>query len=102
MQWWNTTIIIYTALIWQIALVVWLIMRYYIKNRPPMWVQTNMGEQGKQLVDQAPSIQSVGVVEVQAEKKIFVDSVDDMNVKMDEEKTGKVKTQKDKLRNLIK
>ena len=32
----------------------------------------------------------------------LIDKADDMKIKMDEEKTGKVITQKNKLRNLIK
>ena len=67
-----------------------------------MRTPTNMGEPVQQIAHQAPSIQSVGVVDVKTKKHIFVDSVDDMHVKVDEEKMGKVKTQKNKLRNLRK
>ena len=102
MQWWIATIIICTLMVWQIALAVWLIMRYHMKNQPPMRTPMNVEGSMQQIAQQAPSIQSVGVVDVHAEKKIFVDSVDEVSVKLDEEKTGKVKTQKNKLRGLIK
>ena len=42
----------------------------------------------------------LGVVDVDYKKNIFVSDVDTKSVKMDEEKKGKVKTNKDKLKKL--
>ena len=45
---------------------------------------------------------NLGAIDVKVKKNIFIDTPDEVDVKLDEVKKGKVKTQKDKLRSLRK
>ncbi len=64
-----------------------------------MWAKTEIEESAVQRTQ--PTL-IPKAVDVEVNKQIFIDKADDMKIKMDEEKTGKVITQKNKLRNLIK
>lgn len=95
-------LVLYSLVIWQIALAGWLILRYFIKNIPPMWIKRS--EEALVGDYEAVSLKkkSLGVVDVDVQKSIFIDSLDEIEVKVDEIKRGKVKTQKNKLRELKK
>jgi len=93
-------LILYSLVIWQIALAGWLILRYFIKNIPPMWIKRS-GESTLGNYETAPfKKKSLKAVDVDVRKDIFIGDPDEIKIKVDEIKRGKVKTQKDKLKKL--
>ena len=98
-------LVLYSLIIWQIILGLWLIIRWIVKNikfhRSP---SINVGELSNR-VDSSPIVElnknkDLGPIEVKVKKNIFIDEADDSDISNDEEVKGKVKTQKDKLKSL--
>ena len=96
---------IYSVLVWQSVLGVWIIARWYAKNvtRSPNIIQQTLptqivGGEEQLVTEKGP----VGVVDVDVKKQITITDADVSDIKSDEEIKGKVKTQKDKLRGLRK
>ena len=96
---------IYSVLLWQAIFGLWILARWVIKNVKwsPNIISNNTlptqivgGEE--QLVTKKGSI---GVVDVDVKKQITITDADVSDIKSDEEIKGKVKTQKEKLKKLI-
>tara|TARA_Y100000310_G_C20615810_1_gene780553 strand:- start:275 stop:613 length:339 start_codon:yes stop_codon:yes gene_type:complete len=93
-------LVIYSLIIWQITLSIFIVIKYWIKNRPIVRSAEKYFYGGD---DNSPRVQSggpIGVVDVGVEKKIFIDKVDSSSVKMDDVVKGKVSTKKDKLKKI--
>ena len=94
---------IYSVLIWQSVFGLWIITRWYTKNvnRSPNIIQQTLPTQivggEEQLVTKKGP---VGVVDVDVKKQITITDADVSDLSSDEEIKGKVKTQKDKLKQL--
>ena len=99
--------LIYSLILWQIVLGVYIILIWATKNfkfhRSPV---LNIGEsfkKGDSPVEETKVKKDLGAVEVDVKKSMIVDTKsDESSVKLDEKIKGKVKTQKDKLRSLRK
>jgi len=101
-----TYTVIATVIIAEIGFAIWLLLKWFRGNIKMNWSPVlHIGESSslrrsdgslietKEKVDRGP-------VEVNLDKKIFISEADNINVKSDEVKKGKVKTQKDKLKKL--
>ena len=101
--------IMYSLVIWQIVLGVYVILLWAKKNikfeftRSPV---LNIGESYQKSgspVEESRVKKDLGPIEVGVKKNLIVDTKsDESEVKLDEKIKGKVKTQKDKLRSLRK
>ena len=99
--------LLYSLLIWQTVLGVYIILIWASKNfkfhRSPV---LNIGEslqKGGSPIEETKVKKDLGAVEVDVKKSMIVDTKsDESSVKLDEKIKGKVKTQKDKLRSLRK
>ena len=97
--------LIYSALIWQVVLGCYILLIWVSKNfkfhKSP---NLNIGEVVKtSVIEETKVKKDMGPVEVDVNKSMIVDTKsDEVSVKLDEKIKGKVKTQKDKLRNLRK
>ena len=97
--------LLYSLLIWQIVLGVYIILIWASKNfkfhRSPV---LNIGEsfqKGGSPIEEKKVKKDLGPVEVDVKKNLIVDTKsDESEVKLDEKIKGKVKTQKDKLKKL--
>ncbi len=97
----------YSFLLWQTILGVWILLIWVSKNfkfhRSPV---LNIGEsfqRGGSPGEETKVKKDLGPIEVGVSKTMIVDTKsDESSVKLDEKIKGKVKTQKDKLRNLRK
>ena len=98
-------LLIYSVLLWQIVLGVWIILIWASKNfkfhRSPV---LNIGEsfqKGDSPIEETKVKKDLGPVEVDVKKSMIVDTKsDESSVKLDEKIKGKVKTQKNKLKKL--
>ena len=98
-------LLIYSVLLWQIILGVWIILIWASKNfkfhRSPV---LNIGESFQK--SDSPGEQTnvkkdLGPIEVDVKSNVIMDTKsDESSVKLDEKIKGKVKTQKDKLKKL--
>ena len=105
-----SNMVIATVIIGEIGFVTWLLLRWLRRNVNINWSPTvHIGESVRSRVDSsietfketAGARKDMGPVEVGVKKKIVLNrKADELSVKMDEVKRGKVKTQKDKLRKL--
>ena len=98
--------LIYSLIIWQVVLGVYIILIWASKNfkfhRSPV---LNIGESFKSgsPIEETKVKKDLGPVEVGVKKSMIVDTKsDESSVKLDEKIKGKVKTQKNKLRELRK
>ena len=99
-------LLIYSLIIWQVVLGVYIILIWASKNfkfhRSPV---LNIGEsfKGGSPIEETKVKKDLGPIEVDVKKSMIVDTKsDESSVKLDEKIKGKVKTQKDKLRSLRK
>ena len=100
-----TYTVIATVIIAEIGFATWLLLKWLRKNVNINWSPTiNIGESSSRRSVGSPietfEKKDMGPVEVDVKKNIILGSADELSVKMDEVKRGKVKTQKDKLRKL--
>ena len=99
-----TYTVISTVIIAEIGFVIWLLLKWLRKNIDINWSPVlNIGESARRRTDSLIETfekKDIGPVEVDIKKNIILGSADELSVKMDEVKKGKVKTQKDKLRKL--
>ena len=99
-----TYTVIATVIIAEIGFATWLLLKWLRKNVNINWSPTiNIGESARRRTDSLIETfekKDAGPVEVDIKKNIILGSADELSVKMDEVKKGKVKTQKDKLRKL--
>ena len=104
-----SNMVIATVIIAEIGFVIWLLLKWLRGNIKLNWSPTvNIGESARRRVDSPIETfkervkGDMGPVEVDVKKNIILGSADELSVKMDEVKKGKVKTQKDKLKKLRK
>jgi len=103
-----SNMVIATVIIAEIGFVIWLLLKWLRGNVNINWSPTvHIGESARRRVDSSIETfkerikRDMGPVEVGVKKKIVLNrKADELSVKMDEVKRGKVKTQKDKLRKL--
>ena len=99
-----TYTVIATVIIAEIGFATWLLLKWLRKNVNINWSPTfHIGESARRRSDSPIETfekKNMGPVEVDVKKNIILGSADELSVKMDEVKKGKVKTQKDKLRKL--
>jgi hypothetical protein len=103
-----TNMVIATVIIAEIGFVIWLLLKWLRGNVNINWSPTvHIGESARRRVDSSIETfkerikRDMGPVEVGVKKKIVLNrKADELSVKMDEIKKGKVKTQKDKLKKL--
>ena len=103
-----SNMVIATVIIAEIGFVIWLLLKWLRGNVKFNWSPTiNIGESARRRSDSSIETfkervkRDMGPVEVGVKKKIVLNrKADELSVKMDEVKKGKVKTQKDKLRKL--
>ena len=97
---------IYSVLVWQSVLGLWIIARWYTRNVKwsPNIISNNtlptqiVGGEEQLVTKKDP----VGAIDVDVKKQITITDADVSDIKSDEIIEGKVTTQKDKLRSLIK
>ncbi len=96
----------YSLVLWQLILGIWILLKWVSKNfkfhRSPV---LNIGESFKSDSpgEETKVKKDLGPIEVDVKKSMIVDTKsDESSVKLDEKIKGKVKTQKDKLRDLRK
>ena len=99
-----TYTVISTVVIAEISFVIWLLLKWLRGNMNINWSPVlHIGESARRRTDSLIETfekKDMGPVEVDIKKNIILGSADELSVKMDEVKKGKVKTQKDKLRKL--
>ena len=105
-----TNIVTITVITLEVGVVIWLLLRWLKKNLN--WSPVvNIGglSKGKtygnssiEMVEEKKVKKNLGPIEVDIKKQITIVDADISDLKSDEVKTGKVKTQKDKLRSLRK
>ena len=99
-------LILYSMILWQAGLILFLLMKYLIEKLPKTKIiHTQSGPSGtesKTTSQQQETIGTPGVIEVDVSKNIAVGKADSTSIKMDETVKGKVKTQKNKLKELRK
>ena len=97
----------YSLVLWQTVLGIWILLKWVSKNfkfhRSPV---LNIGESFQRSDspgEETKVKKDLGPIEVDVKSNMIVDTKsDEISVKLDEKIKGKVKTQKDKLRNLRK
>ena len=97
----------YSFILWQVVLGIWILLRWVSKNfkfhRSPV---LNIGESFQKNgspIEETKVKKDLGPIEVDVKSNVIMDTKsDESSVKLDEKIKGKVKTQKDKLRNLRK
>ena len=98
-------LVLYSFVIWQIYFAVRLLLEFVSKNfkfeSKVFTPQTQVIEKQVGSIEQV-SKKDLGAIDVKVNKNIFIDKVDKAEVKLDEVKKGKVKNQKNKLRELRK
>jgi hypothetical protein len=102
-----SNMVIATVIIAEVGFVIWLLLKWLRGNVNINWSPTvHIGESVRSRVDSSIETfkervkRDMGPVEVGVKKKIILGDADESNIKTDEVKRGKVKTQKDKLRKL--
>ena len=99
-----TYTVISTVIIAEIGFATWLLLKWLRKNVNINWSPAfHIGESARRRSDSSIETfeeKDMGPVEVGIKKNIILGDADELSVKMDEVKKGKVKTQKDKLRKL--
>jgi len=99
-------LILYSLILWQVGLILFLLMKYLVKRLPKTRIiQAQSGPSGiesKTTSHQQKTIGIPGVIDVNVSKNIAVGKADSTSIKMDETVKGKVRTQKDKLKELRK
>ena len=101
-----SNMVIATVIIAEIGFVIWLLLKWLRGNVNINWSpEFHVGESARRRVDSPIETfkervkRDMGPVEVGVKKKIVLNrKADELSVKMDEVKRGKVKTQKDKLK----
>ena len=97
------SLLIYSLLIWQVILGIWLLLKWVKKNikfhQSPV---LNIGEslQSGSPIGESKVKKDLGPIEVGIKKQITITEADVSDLSSDEEIKGKVKTKKEQLRRL--
>ena len=97
------SLLIYSLLIWQVILGIWLLLKWVKKNlkfhRSPI---LNIGEslQSGSPIGESKVKKDLGPIEVDIKKQINITDADVSDLSSDEEIKGKVNTKKEQLRRL--
>tara|TARA_Y100000593_G_scaffold93283_1_gene187633 strand:+ start:1625 stop:1978 length:354 start_codon:yes stop_codon:yes gene_type:complete len=100
-------LVLYSLILWQITLSIWLLLKWVSKNikfnfnSQPIVVSGGENNNSVETFTEKTK-KNMGVIDVEVKKEIFISDADKSDIKMDEVKKGKVKTQKEKLRKLRK
>ena len=107
--------LMYSLILWQVVLGVWIILIWASKNikfnktfsvmspTENKSIQPVINIDGSSIQDEiVKNKKDTSVVDVKVDKNIFIGKTDEQSVKVDEKIKGKVKTQKNKLRELRK
>jgi len=101
--------ITYTAIITIATVEIWLLLRWWNRNKKetPMNIKNyhsygNTNNNSQQSYDVDEKQKTIGVIDVEVKKDIFIDEPDSVDIKTDEVVKGKVMTNKNKLRSLRK
>ena len=96
-------LILYSLILWQAGLMLFLLLKYLIERLPKTkTVHTQSGPSGTESKTTSQQQKVTGIIDVNVSKNIAVGKVDSTSIKMDETIRGKVKTQKNKLKELRK
>ena len=96
-------LILYSLILWQAGLMLFLLLKYLIKRLPKTkTVHTQSGPSGTESKTTSQQQKVTGIIDVNVSKNIAVEKADSTLIKMDETIRGKVKTQKNKLKELRK
>ena len=99
-------LVLYSLIIWQAGLILYLLLKYLVKRLPKKEIYHipygPNGTTSRTTSQQQKTVGTPGVIEVEIEKNIAVGKADSTSIKMDETVKGKVKTQKNKLKELRK
>ena len=98
-------LLIYSLIIWQVVLGVYIILIWASKNfkfhRSPTFNIGESSQKGVSPIEETKVKKDLGPIEVDVKKNVIMDTKsDESSVKLDEKIKGKVKTQKDKLKKL--
>jgi len=92
---------LYSLILWQAGLILFLLLKYLMKRLPKTKpIHTQSGPSGTESKTTPRQHETPGVIDVNVSKNIAVGKADSTLIKMDETIRGKVKTQKDKLKEL--
>ena len=98
-----SNVILATVIIAQAGFVIWLMIRWLVHNVDFKW-SPNLNIKGTSVTNTEEQVitkkKSLGPIEVDVKKNIILSDADESNIKSDEVKRGKVKTQKNKLKKL--
>ena len=104
-----TNIVTITVITLEVGVVIWLLLRWLKKNlnwSPVVNIEglsrggNTYGNSSIEMVEEKKVKKNLGPIEVDIKKQITIIGADISDLKSDEVKKGKVKTQKDKLRSL--
>tara|TARA_R100001377_G_scaffold31030_1_gene16927 strand:+ start:824 stop:1177 length:354 start_codon:yes stop_codon:yes gene_type:complete len=99
-------LLLYSFVIWQMYFAFKWLLKFVSKNfkfeSKVITPQTQVIERqvGLSTIEEAQKKKNLSAIDVKVNKNIFIDTPDDVKVKLDEVKKGKVKTQKNKLKKL--
>ena len=98
---------IYSFVIWQVIIGIWLLLIWVSKNikfhKSPILGIGETIQKNVSVVEETKVKKDMGPIEVGVKKNVIMDTKsDESSVKLDEKIKGKVKTQKNKLRELRK
>ena len=96
-------LILYSLIIWQAGLILFLLLKCLIKRLPKTRIiHTQSGQSGTESKTTSQQQKTIGAIDVDVSKHIIVGKADSKSIQMDETVKGKVKTQKNKLKGLRK
>ena len=93
----SSTFVYLSLTLWQVGIIIYILLNKFYDRNPKKIIQT--GQPTVVEVD-LPKKKSIGHVDVAMNKKILMDKPKVTNLKTDEVIKGKVKTQKDKLKQM--
>ena len=99
-------LVLYSLLLWQAAIAVWLIVKWVVRNvkftssqvDPNITINSDNMNNGS-IAENKKKV-DLGPIEVDIKKNLHISNADKSDLKTDEVVKGKVKTQKDKLKKL--
>ena len=96
-------LILYSAVLWQAGLILYLLLKYLVKHIPKKTIlQTQFSQDIEGYQPTRKKQTPMSAIEVDINKNIAIGKADTTSIKMDETVKGKVKTQKNKLKGLRK